>query len=60
MYLETDLTPGGVAAIKSTAAKAIAGVPDLRKSTDQIAAQFKQLGLSLSSVQPPPPQEKKQ
>lgn len=54
VYLETDLTPGGVAAIKSTAAKAIAGVPDLRASIDHISQEFKQLGLSLSSVQPVP------
>ncbi len=53
-YLETDLTPGGVAAIKNTAAKAIAGVPELRQSMDEISRNFKELGLSLSSVQPVP------
>jgi len=53
-YLETDLTPGGVAAIKNTAAKAIAGVPELRKAMGDISKNFKDLGLSLSSVQPVP------
>ena len=60
IYLETDLTPGGVAAIKRTAAKAIAGVPDLRSSIDEIVSNFKELGLSLSSVQPVPEEEKKE
>lgn len=53
-YLSVDLTAGGVSAIKGTVAKANQDEAPLKTSINQLAADFKTLGLSMSSVTPPP------
>lgn len=53
-YLSVDLTPGGVAAIKDTVAKANVDAAKLGEKITQLAEQFKSLGLAMSSVTPAP------
>jgi septal ring factor EnvC (AmiA/AmiB activator) len=53
--LSVDLTAGGVAAMKDTAAKATQKAGPLKDSIFQVAADFKALGLAMSAVTPPPP-----
>ncbi len=47
--LATDLTPGGVASIKSIANKAQANVTPLRESMTALESDFKALGVSLAT-----------
>ncbi len=56
-YLSVDLTPGGVAAIKNTVAKADQSAAKLGEEATQLAEQFKALGLAMSSVTPAPPKK---
>ncbi len=53
-YLGTDLTTGGVAAMKNVAAKATANGATLKTSVDKLTADFKSLGLAMSAVAPAP------
>jgi hypothetical protein len=53
-YLGTDLTPGGVAAMKDIAPKANATGATLKASVNKLAADFKSLGLAMSAVAPAP------
>ena len=53
-FLSVDLTPGGVAAIKDTAAKASQHAVPLKASLAKLAEDFKALGVSMSSVTAPP------
>jgi outer membrane murein-binding lipoprotein Lpp len=48
--LATDLTAGGLASIKGTANKANSNVTPLRESLSELEADFKALGISLSST----------
>jgi len=50
--LSIDLTPGGVAAMKGTAANATQRAGPLKSSAAQLAAQFKELGLAMSAAAP--------
>ena len=50
--LATDLTAGGLASIKSTANKANENVTPLRESLTNLEADFKALGIALSSANP--------
>ena len=50
--LATDLTAGGLASIKSTANKANENVTPLRESLTNLEADFKALGIALSSATP--------
>lgn len=52
-FLSTDLTPGGLSAIKPTATKAEQDSSRLKVSVNQLADSFKKLGLALSPVGPP-------
>lgn len=54
-FLSVDLTPGGVAAIKDTAAKASQHAVPLKASAIKLAGDFKALGVSMSSITAPPP-----
>jgi hypothetical protein len=47
-FLSTDLTTGGLAAIKDTAAKATRDAVPVKKSLDSLSDDFKSLGLSMS------------
>jgi len=47
-FLSTDLTAGGLAAIKDTAAKATRDAVPLKTSLDSLSDDFKSLGLSMS------------
>jgi hypothetical protein len=47
-FLSTDLTTGGLAAIKDTAAKATRDAVPVKKSLDNLSDDFKNLGLSMS------------
>ena len=49
-FLGTDLTAGGLAAIKDVAAKATREAAPLKKSIGKLADEFKSMGLSMSSV----------
>ena len=53
-YLSVDLTAGGVAAIKDTAAKVNESATPLKASIAKVAEDFKALGVSMSSVAPAP------
>lgn len=53
-YLSVDLTPDGVAAIKGTVAKSVAAAGPLNASLTKLAADFKALGLAMSSFTPAP------
>jgi Skp family chaperone for outer membrane proteins len=50
--LSVDLTAGGVAAMQGTAAKATRDAGPLKDSAFKLAAEFKTLGLAMSSVTP--------
>ena len=50
--LSVDLTPGGVAAMKDTAAKAAQEAGPLKDSAAKLAADFQALGLAMSAVAP--------
>jgi chromosome segregation ATPase len=52
--LGTDLTPGGVTAVKGAAQKANEDAVPLKKSVDALAAELKELGAAMSAVAPPP------
>jgi chromosome segregation ATPase len=52
--LAMDLTTGGVAAMRDTAAKATRDAGPLKNSISQQAADFKALGLAMSAVTPAP------
>jgi hypothetical protein len=47
-FLSTDLTAGGLAAIKDTAAKATRDAVPVKESLGRLSDQFKSLGLSMS------------
>jgi len=49
-FLSTDLTAGGLAAIKDTAAKATMDAVPVKESLLKLSAEFKSLGLSMSST----------
>ena len=51
-YLSVDLTPGGIAAIKGPVAKAGQDAVPLKASLANLAADFRTLGASMSSVTP--------
>ena len=51
-YLSVDLTPGGIAAMKDSAAKATQEAAPLKESIAKVAEAFKELGVSMSSVAP--------
>ena len=51
-YLSVDLTAGGVAAMKDSAAKASKEAGPLKDSIGKVAADFKALGLAMSAVTP--------
>lgn len=53
--LATDLTPGGVSAIKGAAEKANKDAVPLKASMDKLASQFKDLGVAMQAAAPPPP-----
>ena len=53
--LATDLTTGGVSAIKGAADKANKDSTPLKVSIDKLVAQFKDLGVALQAAAPPPP-----
>jgi Protein of unknown function (DUF2959) len=52
--LGTDLTVGGVTAVKGAAEKANQDAVPLKKSVDGLAAELKDLGAAMSAVAPPP------
>jgi ABC-type transporter Mla subunit MlaD len=52
--LSTDLTPGGVAALKGPADKVNKDAVPLKASVDKLGAQFKDLGVAMSSGMPQP------
>lgn len=52
--LATDLTPGGVSAVKGAADKANKDAVPLKDSINKLAAQFKDLGAAMQAAQPPP------
>lgn len=49
-----DLTSGGVAAMKDTAAKATQKARPLKSSIAKLATDFKSLGLAMSAATPAP------
>ena len=49
-FLSTDLTTGGLAAIKDTAAKATQDAVPVKESLGQLSDEFKSLGLSMSPI----------
>jgi uncharacterized phage infection (PIP) family protein YhgE len=52
--LATDLTPGGVQAIKGVADKANKDAGPLKASIEKLAGQFRDLGAAMSAAAPPP------
>ena len=52
--LATDLTPGGVNAIKGAADKANKDAVPVKDSINKLATQFKDVGASMQSAAPPP------
>jgi len=52
--LATDLTPGGVTAIKGAADKANKDAVPLKDSINKLATQFKDVGAAMQSAAPPP------
>lgn len=54
MALSTDLTPGGVDAIKGTAGKVTKEAAPLKTTLDKLAGQFKDLGVAMSDSMPQP------
>jgi len=53
-FLGTDLTPGGIAAVKKFATKANDEAVSLRKSLGSLADEFKEMGVSLTPAAPAP------
>jgi hypothetical protein len=53
--LRTDLTVGGIAAVKGAADKANADGAELKTSVDALASEFKDLGVAMGTAVPPPP-----
>jgi chromosome segregation ATPase len=53
--LATDLTTGGVQAIKGAADKANKDATPLKASIEKLAGQFRDLGAAMSAATPPPP-----
>lgn len=53
-FLAIDLTSGGVAAMKDTAAKATQKAGPLKDSISKLATDFKSLGLAMSAATPAP------
>lgn len=53
--LRTDLTAGGVSAVKGAAEKAKADGAQLKSSVDALSSEFKDLGVAMGTVVPPPP-----
>ena len=51
-FLSTDLTAGGLAAIKDTAAKAVSDAVPVKESLAKLSDEFKGLGLSMSPTTP--------
>lgn len=51
-FLSTDLTAGGLAAIKGTAAKATQDAVPVKESLGRLSDEFKSLGLSMSPTTP--------
>jgi hypothetical protein len=49
-FLSTDLTAGGLAAIKDTAAKATRDAAPVKTSLDKLSDDFKRLGVSMSTT----------
>ena len=49
-FLSTDLTAGGLAAIKDTAAKATQDAAPLKQSLARLSDEFRSLGLSMSTT----------
>jgi hypothetical protein len=49
-YLNTDLTAGGLAAIKDVAAKSASDAIPLKESMGKLSEAFKSLGLSMSTA----------
>jgi len=56
--LATDLTPGGVSAIKGAADKANKESGPVKDSINKLVAQFKDLGVAMQAAKPPPPPAK--
>ena len=52
--LATDLTPGGITAIKGAAEKATKDSVPLKAAIDKLATEFKELGVAMSSAGAPP------
>jgi DNA repair exonuclease SbcCD ATPase subunit len=52
--LATDLTPGGVSAIKSAAERAVKSGNSLKGTMGKLATQFKELGVAMSASMPQP------
>ena len=51
--LGTDLTTGGLASVRGSVSKANSDTPAVRESLGRLAADFKELGISLSTATPP-------
>ena len=49
-FLGTDLTAGGLVAIKDVAEKATTDVVPLKESTDKLSGEFRSMGISISPV----------
>jgi predicted nucleic acid-binding Zn-ribbon protein len=56
--LATDLTTGGVGAVKGAAEKANKDSVPVKASIDKLVAQFKDLGVAMQAAAPPPPPPK--
>jgi hypothetical protein len=52
-FLSTDLTTGGLAAIKDTAAKATSDAAPVKESMSKLSDEFRSLGLSMSPTNAP-------
>jgi uncharacterized phage infection (PIP) family protein YhgE len=53
--LRTDLTVGGVSAVKGAADKANTDGTQLKSSVDALSSEFKDLGVAMGTMVPPPP-----
>lgn len=56
-YLGSDLTVGGIEAIKKTAAKVNDEASDVKKAITKLADEFKEMGVSMSNSGPAPQQQ---
>ena len=54
-FLSVDLTPGGLTAINPSVTKAKANAVPLKQALGKLAADFKSVGVAMSSVAPTPP-----